>query len=151
MIGHLNHQPNAPQHQSRAGGGLRQNIKVPFEGNKKAGNSASVNISGLSPRESEVLTLLADGLTYNEIANSLHLSVYTVNTYIRRIYEKLQVRSRGKASAAYIQSICGAKFWHKMRKGNNAATTTMTNENHSETGTGSKPDTKRVKTASVGW
>ncbi len=63
--------------------------------------------------------MLASGLTYDEIANSLHLSVYTVNTYIRRIYQKLQVRSRGRASAAYMQSIYGAKVWHKMRKGNN--------------------------------
>ena len=55
----------------------------------------------LSPREQEVLELLARGFLYKEIADSLHLSVQTVNTYIRRIYEKLHVRSRAQALAVY--------------------------------------------------
>ena len=55
----------------------------------------------LSPREQEVLELLARGFLYKEIADSLHLSVQTVNTYIRRIYEKLHVRSRAQAIAVY--------------------------------------------------
>jgi len=60
------------------------------------------NISeDLSPRESEVLELLARGYLYKEIAASLAISVPTVNTYIRRIYEKLHVRSRAQAVAKY--------------------------------------------------
>lgn len=55
----------------------------------------------LSPREQEVLELLARGFLYKEIADSLQLSVQTVNTYIRRIYEKLHVRSRAQAIAMY--------------------------------------------------
>jgi DNA-binding NarL/FixJ family response regulator len=55
----------------------------------------------LSPRESEVLDLLARGFLYKEIAESLGVSLPTVNTYIRRIYEKLHVRSRGQAVARY--------------------------------------------------
>jgi DNA-binding NarL/FixJ family response regulator len=55
----------------------------------------------LSPREREVLELLARGYLYKEIAESLHLSVPTVNTYIRRIYEKLHVRSRSQAVAKF--------------------------------------------------
>jgi DNA-binding NarL/FixJ family response regulator len=55
----------------------------------------------LSPREQEVLELLARGFLYKEIADSLQLSVQTVNTYIRRIYEKLHVRSRAQAIAVY--------------------------------------------------
>lgn len=57
----------------------------------------------LSPREREVLELLARGYLYKEIAESLHLSVPTVNTYIRRIYEKLHVRSRSQAVAKFTQ------------------------------------------------
>jgi DNA-binding NarL/FixJ family response regulator len=58
----------------------------------------------LSPREREVLELLARGYLYKEIADALHISVPTVNTHIRRIYEKLQVHSRSQAVAkcAYI-------------------------------------------------
>jgi DNA-binding NarL/FixJ family response regulator len=55
----------------------------------------------LSPREREVLELLARGYLYKEIAESLKISVQTVNTYIRRIYEKLHVRSRAQAVAKY--------------------------------------------------
>jgi DNA-binding NarL/FixJ family response regulator len=55
----------------------------------------------LSPREREVLELLARGYLYKEIAESLHLSVPTINTYIRRIYEKLHVRSRSQAVAKF--------------------------------------------------
>jgi DNA-binding NarL/FixJ family response regulator len=55
----------------------------------------------LSPREREVLALLARGYLYKEIAESLQISVTTVNSYIRRIYEKLHVRSRSQAVAKY--------------------------------------------------
>ena len=53
----------------------------------------------LSPREREVLELLARGYLYKEIADSLQIGSSTVNTYIRRIYEKLHVRSRSQAVA----------------------------------------------------
>jgi DNA-binding NarL/FixJ family response regulator len=55
----------------------------------------------LSPREREVLELLARGFLYKEIADSLHISGPTVNTHIRRIYEKLHVRSRSQAVAKF--------------------------------------------------
>jgi DNA-binding NarL/FixJ family response regulator len=55
----------------------------------------------LSPREREVLRLLAGGLLFKEIAASLNISVRTVDTYVRRIYEKLHVRSRAQAVAKY--------------------------------------------------
>jgi len=55
----------------------------------------------LSQREREVLELLARGYLYKEIAEQLKISVPTVNTYIRRIYEKLHVRSRAQAVAKY--------------------------------------------------
>ena len=57
----------------------------------------------LSPREWEVLALLARGFTYREIADSFHISENTVNTHARRIYEKLHVHSRAKAVATYMQ------------------------------------------------
>jgi DNA-binding NarL/FixJ family response regulator len=57
--------------------------------------------NNLSPREREVLELLACGYLYKEIADSLSISVPTVNTHIRRIYEKLHVRSRSQAVAKF--------------------------------------------------
>lgn len=56
----------------------------------------------LSPREQSVLALLSKGYLYKEIADSLGVSVPTVNTYIRRIYDKLQVHSRSQAVARYL-------------------------------------------------
>ncbi len=55
----------------------------------------------LSPREREVVELLARGYLYKEIADQLQIRVVTVNTYIRRIYEKLHVRSRSQAVAKF--------------------------------------------------
>ena len=57
----------------------------------------------LSPREREVLDLLARGYLYKEIAEAIRISLPTVNTYIRRIYEKLHVRSRAQAVARYTR------------------------------------------------
>ena len=62
----------------------------------------------LSPREREVLELLARGYLYKEIVDMLHISVSTVNTHIRRIYEKLHVRSRSQAVAKFTNIPTGA-------------------------------------------
>lgn len=53
----------------------------------------------LSERENQVLRLLAQGRMYKEIADSLGITSNTVSCYIRRIYEKLHVRSRMEAVA----------------------------------------------------
>ena len=55
----------------------------------------------LSPREREVLELLARGYLYKEIMHSLNVSRGTLNTYVRRTYEKLHVRSRAQAVAKF--------------------------------------------------
>jgi DNA-binding NarL/FixJ family response regulator len=56
----------------------------------------------LSTREQEVLELLARGRAYKQIADELGISIDTIRTYIRRIYEKLQVRTRTEAVATYV-------------------------------------------------
>jgi DNA-binding NarL/FixJ family response regulator len=57
----------------------------------------------LSEREQQVLDLLSQGLMYKEIAEKLGISYETVHTYIRRIYEKLQVRTRTEAVAKFLR------------------------------------------------
>jgi DNA-binding NarL/FixJ family response regulator len=57
----------------------------------------------LSAREREVLDCLSEGLIYKEIAEKLGISYETVHTYIRRIYEKLQVRTRTEAVAKFLR------------------------------------------------
>ncbi len=57
----------------------------------------------LSAREQEVLDHLSHGLLYKEIAEKMGISYETVHTYIRRIYEKLQVRTRTEAVAKFLR------------------------------------------------
>jgi non-specific serine/threonine protein kinase len=56
----------------------------------------------LSPREAEVLRLLASGLPDREIAAALFVSVRTVEAHVARIFGKLGVRTRAAATAAAI-------------------------------------------------
>jgi DNA-binding NarL/FixJ family response regulator len=57
----------------------------------------------LSPREEMVLDCLAKGLTYKQIADQLSISIDTIRTYLRRVYEKLHVQSRTEAVAKYLR------------------------------------------------
>ena len=61
--------------------------------------SLAPDLVNLTPRELEVLNLLAQGYAYKEIADTLAISMPTVATHIRRIYEKLHVHSRAQAVA----------------------------------------------------
>lgn len=57
---------------------------------------------GLTPREHDILQLLVQGHTIKEAAAQLSIGYYTADEYIRSVYEKLQVRSRGSAIAKAI-------------------------------------------------
>ena len=64
----------------------------PFDGNPQA--QASL---GISPREREVLELLAAGLSNKQIADKLNVSPHTVKTHVARLFEKLDARRRTEA------------------------------------------------------
>ena len=53
--------------------------------------------AGLSPRESEVLALIAKGFNFAEIARLLEVSPHTITAHVKKIYQKLAVHSRGEA------------------------------------------------------
>lgn len=61
---------------------------------------------GITPREAEILDLLAEGLSYKEIAASISISVKTIRKHIYNIYEKLHVHSRLEA----INKFFGKKY-----------------------------------------
>lgn len=63
-----------------------------FEKNEKA-----ADYLGLSDRELEVLELVASGLSNKEIAEKLFVSVNTVKTHLKKVYEKLEVNRRTQA------------------------------------------------------
>lgn len=60
-------------------------------------NHAAIRSLGLSPRECEILELLASGQSIKELARSLGISPNTVKTHVARVYEKLEVRKRVQA------------------------------------------------------
>ena len=63
-----------------------------------------VETHGLSAREAEVLTLIAEGLTNQEIADRVFISINSVKTYVRSAYRKIGVNSRSQAAVWVLQN-----------------------------------------------
>jgi len=57
--------------------------------------------NNLSPREHQVLSLLAEGYIYKEIGDRLNIGVETVRTYVKSICQKMHVRNRVEAVAKH--------------------------------------------------
>jgi DNA-binding NarL/FixJ family response regulator len=64
--------------------------------------SPAADLEKLTPREHEVLALLAKGFLYKEISDQLGISLHTFRTHQRAIYEKLHVHSRTEATVKYF-------------------------------------------------
>jgi DNA-binding NarL/FixJ family response regulator len=67
----------------------------------KTQKSAS-DFEKLTQREQEILSLLAKGLLYKEIASKLGIAFNTVRAHIRSIYEKLHIQSRAQAAIKFL-------------------------------------------------
>jgi DNA-binding NarL/FixJ family response regulator len=61
---------------------------------------AATGAAALSPREREIATLVARGSSNKEIAAQLHVSGYTVENRLRKVFSKLAVSKRGAVAAA---------------------------------------------------
>jgi DNA-binding NarL/FixJ family response regulator len=61
-------------------------------------------LTHLTPREKETLSLLSNGYSNKEIAGRLFLSVETVNGYLKNIYKRMHVHSRAEAVMKYASS-----------------------------------------------
>jgi DNA-binding CsgD family transcriptional regulator len=70
----------------------------------------------LTPRESDVLRLIARGYTYAQVANRLGVSVHTVTSHIKSTYRKLGVRSgaaavmRAAELSLFAQNVSGGQL-----------------------------------------
>ena len=60
-------------------------------------------VSRLTPGEREFLDQLAKGYAYKEIADRMTISIDTVRSYVRTVYEKLHVHSRTEAVVKYLR------------------------------------------------
>jgi DNA-binding NarL/FixJ family response regulator len=87
------HEGNSPINSS-----IARKIVQSFQKTARPG----IETTALSPRELEVLDLLAKGYLYKEIAEKIGISFATVRTHVRHIYEKLHVRSRTEAVAKHL-------------------------------------------------
>jgi DNA-binding NarL/FixJ family response regulator len=68
---------------------------------RSAGGVSS--LSDLTPGEREFLSQLANGYAYKEIADRMNISIDTVRSYVRTVYEKLHVHSRTEAVVKYLR------------------------------------------------
>lgn len=79
---------------------IARNVLDQFLGNRK---HASEDRCDLTEREVEVLQMIVEGLTKQEIASRLFLSTHTVDSHLRHIYQKLHVNNRAAAVAAALR------------------------------------------------
>jgi RNA polymerase sigma factor (sigma-70 family) len=73
-----------------------------FHSESKDNTRAKPEFSTLTPREFEILTLLAKGLQYKEIADQLGISTSTVRGHLHLVYGKLHVQTRTEAVVKYL-------------------------------------------------
>jgi len=93
---------DAIQEVHRGGSPMSSQIARMLVRSLQRGGLAKGDSEELSPRENQILELLAQGYRSKEAAEELGISVQTVFTHIRNIYEKLHVRSRAEAVAKYL-------------------------------------------------
>lgn len=79
--------------------GIARRVVATFHGRQ----AAKDDLSELTGRERELLELLAQGFRYREISERLSITLDTVRTHIRHIYEKLHVRSRTEAAVKFLK------------------------------------------------
>lgn len=77
--------------------GIARHLLKRFRQGVPSLRAADSGLDMLSPRELQMLEALAQGLSYKDVARRLDLSIHTVGDYVKGLYRKLQVNSRGEA------------------------------------------------------
>jgi DNA-binding CsgD family transcriptional regulator len=74
-----------------------------FERDLSSGATTAATTANLSRRELEVIAMTSRGLTNNEIAGNLDVTIHAVKFHLASIYRKLGVTNRTEAAVAYLQ------------------------------------------------
>lgn len=77
--------------------GQKQSVETPTTSTQYAVNEMAILQLGITPREIEVLRLMASGLSNQEIADKLFVSLNTVKTHTSNVFSKLDVQRRTQA------------------------------------------------------
>jgi len=89
--------------QARTGGSpLSMRIARKIVGHFQQSGATASDLSQLTKREQEILSLLSKGHLYKEIADQLHISLNTVRVHLQNVYEKLHVHSRTQAVMKFL-------------------------------------------------
>jgi DNA-binding CsgD family transcriptional regulator len=80
------------------------NLEHPSVLNGHSPRNGEAGRGALSPRESEVLAMAAEGMTNNEVAARLTISVHAVKFHLASIYRKLGVSNRTEAAVHYLRA-----------------------------------------------
>ncbi|HEY89650.1 MAG TPA: response regulator [Thermoflexia bacterium] len=83
--------------------GLAARIMAEFS-HRRDDSRGRPDMTKLTPRQKEILSLVAQGLIYKEVAQRLHLTEQTVKYHINQILEKLHVENRAEAIAYYLRA-----------------------------------------------
>lgn len=78
-------------------------IRAAFQGNESTANTTKMLENPLTRREQEILALVADGKSNQEIAEALYITPGTVRVHVHAILQKLEVRDRTQAAIMAIQ------------------------------------------------
>lgn len=78
---------------------IARKVVTHFQGIKQP----STEMEKLTPREYEILALLAKGYLYKEIADQLGITLSTVRAHLHTVYDKLHVQSRTEAVVKYLE------------------------------------------------
>jgi DNA-binding CsgD family transcriptional regulator len=68
------------------------------------GDIASAALAGLSPRELEILTMTAEGLTNTQVASRIGVTIHAVKFHLGSVYRKLGVANRTEATAVFFRA-----------------------------------------------
>ena len=84
---------------------LVQRVKYYFQGllQLHSPSHASSALAQLTPREREVMDLMCKGHVDKEIAQAMNISAWTVHGHIKKIFERLHVRTRTEAVVRYLE------------------------------------------------
>jgi two-component system NarL family response regulator len=101
--GYVNKDATAEQFQRSLRSVLEGQLVVPQRAARGGIEAEPGGLTALTRREREVLSLLAEGLNSEQMAERLHVSTHTIRTHVQNVLDKLNLHSRLEAAAYAVR------------------------------------------------